>query len=188
MNLNELNNQYEAFKEEQIYQHLKWLGEKCQEMMIYVKENPNSTVEDEYFLTHIFIKPVLNPVGGNLGINFEFLFDDKAEEMYEFTFSTNDKYEHSLQTQIMNIEIVNKLDEIYTLFHDEEKKPLHLMLAQHLKNGVENGEEHTVSFSLTKNTIKSLLGEKMYARYEKEQLEKNALIKEPLNINTKLKL
>lgn len=173
MNINELNTQYEAFKEEQIYQHLKWLGEKCQEMMVYVKENPDSTVEDEYFLTHIYIKSVLNPVGGNVGINFEFMFDNKFDEMYEFSFSTNDKYEHSLQTQIMNVEIVNKLDEIYSLFHNEEKKELHLMLAQHLKTGVESGEEHTVSFSVTKNAIKSLLGEKMYARYEKEKLENN---------------
>lgn len=189
MNLESLNNQYEQFKEEQTYQHLKWLGEKCQEAISYAKTHTEATIEDEFFLTHIFIKPMLNPVGHSLGISFEFLFDDHKEDMYSFEFSTHDTYEHSFQEQIMNAEIANKISEIYSLFDDKDKRELHIMLAKQLSFNLEDIKEKRIIFNIhnEKNSpFEKLLGEKLYIKYEKEKLEQNIQISQ--NKETKLKL
>lgn len=174
MNLDKLDNEYESFKNEYTYQYLKYLGEKCQEMIEYAIEHNTQTVENEFYLNFIIISPETSGMGRNLALNFSFSFEDDTSEINDFNFTTNDTFEHSINDHLINADIMDKLNEVYQLCHNQEKKELHLMLAKRLKQNLEEIPAKKIIFSKNyenHNQFKNLLGQEFYARYEKEKLD-----------------
>src|SRR5579875_3105641 len=101
MNIDELNQQYEQFKEEYTYQYLKYVGEKCKDMMQYSKDNHIKTIDNEFFLNFIIISAEVSGMGRQLGINFSFSFEDEAREIYDFNFTSNDTFEHTIHDDLI---------------------------------------------------------------------------------------
>jgi hypothetical protein len=172
--LNKLNNEFTAFKEDILYEYLSTITEKIETMLTQSYQE----MHNNYILKEAHISPY-HTTCGLYGMQIYFIFNlsNRKDLEYTVSFNTTDT-ELCQEIRVYDKEKINdNMQKHLEYFHENlflfNHKDIIQMIARRVHES-KNPYYYDVALPQSwKNVTKSILGEKYYVRYEKEKLEQN---------------
>lgn len=188
MDFNTLEKELNDFKENFSYQYFSLLGKKFKKMLNY---SSNSQINKEHYILNNIKLRFTSQLENKLGILCNFHFINANGSYIDYDFYTQRDFGFYYDNKKVDNTIGQYMEGIYhDLFKPIENASrddmVHILANFMQKNLLFKNSEHlgVILFSQHKSheeSMKELLGERLYTRYEKENIEKT--VAEPFKTN-----